>query len=391
VSLPEVPVRKARICVLPVAVALASLSIWQPSAQTPTVTAQLDRYLAGEFNAVAADLRVRGDYDRLLETLQRDAPGWILAGGDADRRRRTLAAATFALQAAEAAERVADWKWVQRIDLGPGESYRPPPAIWWKAPALLIEWGCALLREQPDADPTERLWQLASIALAQRAGDYEFLIGSPWDERGNPQDEIEHANHIVARFPDEPRFVLAQAIAAEYGTWSTSPRRRRLGVRHLSDVVAAFRAAMRRDPIAAEARVRLGFVQVRARRPDDAIELFEEAERSTRDPYVVYLGRYFRGLALEMKNRAAEAEIAYRDALAAVPRAQSASMALATLLSRAGRVREAAAIVEASLAEPVAVDPWREYGAADYRFWPYLVSRLHEEIGRATPRPEVRR
>jgi hypothetical protein len=50
-------------------------------------------------------------------------------------------------------------------------------------------------------------------------------------------------------------------------------------------------------------------------------------------------------------------------------------------LTRAERPGEASAIVEAAVtANPPPIDPWREYGAADDRFWPRFISQLRAEI-----------
>jgi len=112
--------------------------------------------------------------------------------------------------------------------------------------------------------------------------------------------------------------------------------------------------------------------------------LLAEAEENTRDRYLVYLARYYRGQALERKQQWAEAEAAYRGALATIPRAQSASMAFAALLSRRGARAEAAAVVSANLsAHPQPVDPVRIYGDGDDRFWPELIARLRRQIAGA--------
>jgi tetratricopeptide (TPR) repeat protein len=383
-------VRRASILALAVVVSLTSV---HPLAQTPRLSDQLDRYLAGDFDAVIAELTAANHFDDVLDHLKHDGQAWIDAGLPPDRDRRQLAAATFALEAARAGTDTSDWKWVQMINLNaptarapeailPGilpQTYRAPNAVWWKAPPLLIEWGCKLLRTAAPK-PFERTWQLASVAVAERAGDFEFLIGSPWEARGNPQDEPEHIAHLIKRFPSEPRFVLAQAVAIEAQTWPVGFRLSRSRVVNPPDAIRALQGMTKDDAIGAEASVRLGALRLRMGKPDDALTLFERADASSRDPYVVYLSRYFRGQALEKKNQPSEAERAYRAALATVPRAQSATMALSALLVRAGRVQEASALVEESLSGPPIFDPWREYQPADNRFWPELLTRLRGEI-----------
>ena len=116
---------------------------------------------------------------------------------------------------------------------------------------------------------------------------------------------------------------------------------------------------------------------------DRAIATLGRVESKTRDPWVIYLARYFKGQALERKKRLDDAERAYRGALAAVPLAQSGSMALASLLFRSGQRSEASRLVDAMLAaHPQPADPWRGYADADDRFWPVLIGRLRAEIKR---------
>ena len=78
-----------------------------------------------------------------------------------------------------------------------------------------------------------------------------------------------------------------------------------------------------------------------------------------------------------------DAEAAYRGAVAAVPHAQSATVALAALLARDGRRAEAQQLVGDMLAaNPPPPDPWRGFVHADDRFWPQLIARLRAEIAR---------
>lgn len=342
--------------------------------QPPLVTSQLDRYLRGDFDVVAHDLSQLDKLDDVLEQLRRDGPAWVAAGGPAERSRRVLSAATFALEAGRAGA-FHEWKWVQ--------SYMGSLSIYWKTPPLLIEWGCALLRNEPTAHPQERTWQLAAVAASQLAGDHEFLIGSPFQARGNPQDEIEHLKHVTARFPKEPRFALAQAIAVEWTTYPTPSRALKRRPARTADAARAFDGMTRDESIGAEATLRLGIVRLRSGNAAGALDLFEKVEDTTRDPFLVYLARFSTGQAHESLNRPAQAEAAYRGALKVIPNAQSAAIALAALLFRTNRPAEAAEITERAVsAQPPVIDPWREYGAADNRFWPTLITRLREAIAR---------
>ena len=386
--------RAWRVTTLSVAVVLCALAGGRSRAQAPPVTAYLDRYLAGDFDRVLAEIAAKKDYDGLLKELEHGGAAWVDAG-KADRARRELAAATFALEASRLGYDTMDWKWVQEPNLNaptgapvlagiPGQTYQPPPAIWWKAPAKLLEWGCALLRREPAPSASERLWQLAAVASADRVGDFEFLIGSPFEVRGNPKDEFEHLNHVIKRFPSESRFALAQAVALEWLTWpqrwQAQFRRARPNIVFSSQAINAFDHMSKDEAIGAEASLRLGSVRMRLKRFDDALTLFTHVETITRDPYLVYLAHYFSGQTFEAKHEIPDAEREYRAALATLPRAGSATMALSAILFTSDRRSDATALVEASLAPDAPPDPWRGYGSADERFWPELQRRLHSEI-----------
>src|SRR5688572_21311359 len=241
-----------------VATVALALSI-APRAQAPLASSQLDRYYRGEFEAVSRELNALDNLDGVLDGLKRDGPAWIDAGGPTERSRRVLGAATFALEAGRAGAFL-DWKLIDRY-----YSQFPPidtTMVHWKAPPLLIEWGCALLRSQTTPHPDERTWQLAAIAAAQLAGDSEFLIGSPFEVRHNPENEIDHLKHVLARFPKEPRFVLAQGIAIEWTTYPATPRPSGRIARR-TEVFDAFDRMKDEDAIGPEAMLRLGVARYR--------------------------------------------------------------------------------------------------------------------------------
>lgn len=360
-----------------VASVVLALSI-APRAQTPSVSTQLDRYFHGEYEAVAAELAALDNLDDVLDRLKRDAPAWIDAGGPGERSRRVLAAATFALEAGRAGAFL-EWKWVQRYVVEP---HINTTMVYWKTPPLLIEWGCALLRAEATPHPHERTWQLAAVAAAQLAGDSEFMIGSPFQVRHNPEAEIDHLKHVIARFPKEPRFALAQAIAVEWTSYPNPPRASKRRAR-TPDAIRAFDGMTRDETIGPEASLRQGSVRLRSGNAAGALDFFAKVEKTTRDPYLIYLARFFAGQAHETLNHLVEAEASYRGALKTIPNAQTASFTLAALLFKSNRPAEAAQITESSLsARPQPVDPWREYGAADSRFWPVLITRLREAISR---------
>ena len=389
------------------AVAFAAFLSSHSFAQAPDTLALLDRYAKGDFAGVQATLSRTENFKRIYTDLRSDATKtWLDAGGPTDRGRRELAAATFALEAARADE-WHEWKWLQR----PAEGRYP--ILWWMPPPLLIEWGCELLRQHEQPDERERLWQLAAMAVAQRSEDEQFLLGptsvelfdpTPTEppaaiptptpmalppgipirglvvmrgsggDRGpelvvNMQKEISHLNHISDRFPTEPRFQLGQALARE----SRQP----------SEATKLYLALSNDPNVGGEASARLAALYLRRGAIPAALEMSARADGLSRDPWVVYLARFYRGQAL-LRNRQEDAAIAaFRGALAARPGSQSASAALASLLARRDQRTEAQAVMKAVLdAGPTYRDPHLEYVHGDDRFWPVLIDRLRREIAR---------
>ena len=358
-----------------------------------SVLALLDRYAAGQFDEVVADLAGDLDFGDLLTQLKRDGPGWIDAAGPDSRARRELVAITLALEAARADAWYA-WKliWLpppmtgaplalpgatvrsEFVSPASGGAYQPFTILRWQPGPLFVEWACERLRREATPRYIERWWQLAALAVAQRSEDNHFLVGDPnvgrgvgFGEIGNVQDEIRHLDHVTARFPDEPRFMLAQG-SARAGPWP-------------EEAVRAFTAVGDDPDVGGEATMRLGVLRMRHGRLNDALDRFDRVEALTRDPYVIYLARLFKGQTLEQQRRRDQAMAAYRGAVAAWPHAQSATLSLAGLLFDTGRRADAHELVGAMLAAtPPATDPWRAFVHADDRFWPLLVGRLRAEI-----------
>jgi hypothetical protein len=351
----------------------------------------LERYAAGEWEPVASALVDVRDFDQIYKDLKDGAPAWIDAAGPGERPRRVLAAATFALEAARVGA-WHEWKWIQRAAEG------PLPVLYWKAPPRILEWACELVVKAGIPRELERLWQLAALGVAQRSEDPQFLIGdtdleiaaeaaSPVAEKPGPpirlppvqrrhpdevlntQKEIKHLMHTMDRFPEEKRFMLAQGVARERVTPASAE--------------AVYTSLVDDATVGAEARVRLGALMVRRNRIADALPQFDRAERMTRDTYLIYLARFFRGQALLRLKQEERAIEAFRGAVAARPGTQSAAAALAPLLYAADQRPEAQRLMaEAVSAHPPVPDPYLEHVHADDRFWPYLIVRLRAEIRR---------
>ena len=375
--------------------AICSLGLRGQAPPSPTTSVLLDRYASGQFDAVVADLENQNDFAPILKDLKNHGDEWIAAGPPVDRGRRELAAATFALEAARVDE-WREWKWIQTSPEG------PLPTLWWMPPPLLIEWGCTRFRRDEVPRPIERVWQLAALAVAARSEDAEFLIGftevidggatgplpppklppnapsylrqlleKARQRRGvevvNTQDEIGHLNHVMERFPLESRFVLAQGIARQPD---------------FPEDAAEIYSLLGDDPVVGgEALARLAALQLKRNKTADALASLDRAERMTRDPYVLYLARLFRGMTLQQMRRDSDAIPAYRGALLVRPDGESASVRLADLLFKAGDRTGAQTVMADALAADTSVpDPFVELVHGDDRFWPQLIARLRREI-----------
>ncbi len=264
--------------------ALLCLAGARPGAQV-SVGALLDRYAAGQFDSVVAELEALETWEPVLTHLREHGEAWIAAEGPGPVPRRKLTAATFALEAARAGQ-WHEWKIIRKQPRmcaepetvagepstgddqqqmaapprpNPGNNcYTPPDVLRWQPPALILEWGCELLRRHDPPLVIERWWQLAALAVAQRSEDPQFLIGDEnigrgpeLGEIGNTQDEIKHLEHVMERFPKEARFQLAYGIAQER-SFPLDAMKVKLG--------------LERDPDpAGDAMMRLGGMQVRRR------------------------------------------------------------------------------------------------------------------------------
>lgn len=155
----------------------------------------------------------------------------------------------------------------------------------------------------------------------------------------------------------------------------------------------AFRQAVPyyQDAIAAHleiAAVHLGRIEMLRGHPDAARRLFAQAARESHWRTTTYLANLFVGSMAERDGDRAEAERRYRLALAALPGAQSARVALAALLARAGENATAArALAErpGDVASPSSFDPWWAY---TYPYWDRrtgyraLLGELHAAVSR---------
>ena len=189
----------------------------------------------------------------------------------------------------------------------------------------------------------------------------------------------------LARFPNEPRFLLARAFVAD--------QRRALDTlagpkgdlspaasAHLNDVVALYDAAAAPAETGAEARLRKSWLLQRAGRRAEALAILDGLGDLSQDTLLSYLRQLLRGRVLDGLGRNEEAVAAYRAALALAPEAQSARVGLMAALQRQGD-HEGARVWAEAIQNSVTdtIDPWWRYWQGDYRLFPTVITRLREQ------------
>jgi len=305
--------------------------VFDRAARNALLPSDLPRLPLANLRTVALEMRKAG-----LE--------WIREGGAALEPLRRLQLATYVLDFLSVQD---DFELWQNHD----------------APADLFEWASGLVRIGPP-QPAERLWHLAGISLLQR-------LGAPW------LLEI-HLGYARSRFPNEPRFLLARAVAAEMRLWPQ--RRDETGMvipeAVLVTILGRYAEAMSQPALRQEARLRLGYIELLRGRINESLALFDQAGTPD-DPGLRYMLHLLRGKALTAAGRHDDAIAEFRLALNEVPYAQSATLALATALISRGRANEAAVLTSRMLSIPQPpLDPWIMHTFPEWRLWEPLMSQL---------------
>ena len=151
------------------------------------------------------------------------------------------------------------------------------------------------------------------------------------------------------------------------------------GQRAADRAIARFKDATASEAVHAEASLRLGHVELRLGRYNDALTAWDGVETLTEDRFLLYLLHLFRGLAYEGETRIADARRSYSAALDISPRAHSAVLRLAALGFRHDRGDEPAQLVDALLHDDDSRrDPWWSYYSGDWRSWYARIGRVRE-------------
>lgn len=315
------------------AAVVSAPSIWAAHGTAADTKDLLLRYASGEFAVVEkAD---RFDAASVRKDLERLATEFLATPAvRPDLPRRALA--TFALEVAAAtftsqfpqSMRLLDWTRQRLIDAttAPGEF--------------------------------ERHWHLASIGLIEESGDHAAL-------------ELA-AESALRQFPDEPRFRLARALAAELRSAAAGS--------NWAESASRFEQAAVLDGARAEAHLHLAYIALRQDQPDRALEYLNAVGAAAADPSTTYLMHLLRGRALAAMKELSQAETAYRSALKEAPGAQSAMIGLAVALVERGEGNRANDVVDALLKNKSVDDPWWHYWNVEYRFRDRRIADLRADL-----------
>jgi VWFA-related protein len=324
-----------------------------PPAAAETGTVWIDR-------GMPASLRdVVGAYDA------RDYPAVVRALGDP----RELPRLIDAFRTAGNPWPAAPWREATlALDLAEAALFSPDAAVRRRGLELL-EWQARLIQHPYEPDVFERNWHWAGVAMGQ---------GSMRAAETGPVLDA-----ALMRFPNEPRFLLARAIAADQAWTFFNARRAPRGAvvpTFEAHVEPLFRAVLDTPEVAMEARIRLAFARHRTGDHQGGLAMLASAVPDPEDRQMAYLRDLFEGHMLMATGRHGDAVARYRRATVWVPTAQAARVSLMTALLHTGQPddrAEATALAELTQTErSVAADPWWSYWQGDYRFFPRLIAHL---------------
>ena len=303
---------------------------------SPALSVLVDAYGRGDFAAARTALGATADRAKVIRDFRAGGNPW-----PGDPRRE----AVFALELAEAGLL----------------AHRDDARL---ASRDLLASYAKLVRQPFTPDEFERNWLWAEIAMLEgvlQPGATEGVVAN-----------------ALKRFPEEPRFLLARAVAADQRAsfTPTSPTGRVVTAPAI-DVGGAYDAAIAQPATAAEARLRKAWYLHRLGQNTSALPLLDAAPGRSPEAGLRYLRELFRGHILIALGQDDAAIAAYRLAHAIFPNAQSANVALMNALYTHGDRREAEALSEAiQAAKGDAADPWWSYWQGDYRFYPAVIGRL---------------
>jgi hypothetical protein len=251
--------------------------------------------------------------------------------------------------------------------------------------AQLAESALLLLLGDEDGREFARRWYLA-MAL-RSLGDICFLEGRDWAAAGLKRFAKEKELLLVRGMLGEATVALASLRVPTTAGLNPLERERARelemeGRALLVDACRFYEQALAVDPGFEEALLHLGRARLRLDQEGAALASLESLVAKSRRPAHLYLAHLFAGRVHESARRAPVAEREYRAALAVLPGAQAAAMALAHVRLMAGDADAVREILDASLGHAgsrASPDPFWEYQLGPARASEPLFEALREE------------
>ena len=363
-----------RIVVAVGVVALITSGLRAGPAPAPSLPSLIESYASGAFDE-AVRQATSDDIGRWRVPFVRDVPAWIRSDPERMEFRRAAAAA-FLLEVAQT-----------RLESD------------WGRLADLIEFTCADLRIGQPKPAFELAWHRASIALAGRARARQWLLGEyavlPHQQpirrppQSRPDPNPKHLTHALERFPDDPQLQLARIVAWTWGRDDEPTRNvpgffddfppRGARTNAPREAIHALEALVDDSVVGAEASVRIAQMQIVARDTEAALRWADRAEAAP-SAAVRYLALYLSARALEALNRPDEAIRKYQAALAVVPRADSATIGIATLQFVRDERESAIGLMHQTFDQSSVLDPARLIGYGNFMHWTQLRDALRAQL-----------
>lgn len=227
----------------------------------------------------------------------------------------------------------------------------------------LLQRFSRLVRPPFEPDDYEHVWLTAVLALLQ--GRISPPLSEPFIDRA------------LARFPNEPRFLLARAIVMDqqwrgFGSMTFNGLRTatEIPIKEGTALMEAYEAVATASPeLAAEARIRGAWFLYRVGRADEALKALDGAIPPPHDRGMEYLRHLFKSHILTSQQKLDDAAAEARAAHVVVPEAQSARVALMNALALKGDTSAAEMVAENIEAAPKTDDPWWTYWLGDFRWY----------------------
>jgi tetratricopeptide (TPR) repeat protein len=220
--------------------------------------------------------------------------------------------------------------------------------------------------------PDEPRFKLAEVYCDERRTTIIGRANVMAIQTQTPEDGV-IAPRLLEKRPDPQAVTIARA-GVDAGMIPTA-------LALIDGVGAGYEALTAEPALRAEALVRLGYHRIRVGDRVGAIGAFGQALDDVQDVDLRYLSYFFRGWTLHRLDRREEAERDYEAALRLRPDSRQVRALLAAVIADRGDRREAREVLGEFLSRALpAADPWFVFHQGEYRYWPVRVVAMREAL-----------